>query len=158
MSIEEWIGSLISMLALAALFFLNQRKEKRAETQKRDDWLEDSKDEGEDEEDEEDVWSHLLKAAPVLQKTEQIVKKVAKPLPKPVKGVRAPVIPFDEEFHDLQVKRTELQSSGVIKLKRLPSVHGELSERCPRVKRIIGSLPSLRTMIICREILDKPKC
>lgn len=155
MSIEEWIGSLISMLAFAALFFLNQRRDKQNEAQKREERL-DSQDEEDD--DEEDAWSHFLKATAGPQKTEHLVKKIAKPLPKLVKAPRAPVIPFDEEFQDLQVKRTELQSSGVIKLKQLPSVHGELSERSPRVKRIVGSLPSLRTMIICREILDKPKC
>lgn len=150
MSIEEWIGSLISLLAFATLLFLNKRKERRGEKPVfQEEVVEDS----EDEEDEE-AWSLFLKGAAQAPKPIESVKKVVQALPK---TAHPPLTHFDEESHDLQVKRTELKSSSILKLKRLPSVHGELSERSPRIKRIVEGLPSLRTMMICHEVLEKPK-
>lgn len=144
---------MISLLAFATLLFLNKRKERRSEKPVfQEEVVEDS----EDEEDEE-AWSLFLKGAAQASKPIESVKKVVQALPKTAKTAHPPLTNFDEESHDLQVKKTELKSSSTLKLKRLPSVHGELSERSPRIKRIVEGLPSLRTMMICHEVLEKPK-
>lgn len=149
MSFQEWIGSIISLLGLAALFFLNQRHERRAEA-------EPSQPEQEDE-DEEDAWSEFLKS--VGGESKQAEKKLPPPVPKPKvksKQVKYKPIAVEVEHLELHENNPVVRYQEITKIQRVVAIHAQY-ERNPRVNEIVKSLPNLRSLMISREILEKPR-
>ncbi len=160
MNFQEWIGSLISLLAFAALFFLNKRKLQPGPTSTRNA---DRREEEEDEEKEDD-WTKFLKAAgrenaqkktvppplPVIKPNPPLNKKILQKT-KPV-----PVI-HDEEHIKISKAGPVLRSAYISRLNRIPLVHGEWADQSPKIRQIIRDLPNLKTVIISREVLEKPR-
>lgn len=133
MKFQEWIGSLISLLAFAALFFLNQRKEASIEDEKKE--------------------RKKTPLSPILVKK----KSVPLSLQKAKQKERLSPLIIEDEHHDLSKTRTLLKSSSLIKLNPIPKVSGEMSNQIPRIRKILDGPSTLQTVMISREVLEKPR-
>lgn len=157
MSLEEWIGSIISLLGLAALFFFNQRPDNQKAERTRQPAVE-------EDDEEDDPWKEFLritagepkpkKKKPPAPPVKQVAQIKSERKPKPYKPTSTPYV--YEESHE-EVYKPVLHSSRITRLKSVPLFYGEVMERQPRIKKVLKDLPSLKTMIICREIIEKPK-
>jgi hypothetical protein len=161
MDFQEWIGSLISLLAFAALFFLNKRKMPPQHSQAKNPQIQ-------DEEDEEDDWTKFLKdvggeqakkkSPPPPQPKPKLIKKSA-PLPEHQMQKKPKSFPAKQEEEHLEIykSRPVLRSAHVMRLNRIPLIGGEIPEQSPKIRQIFGKLPDLKKIIISREVLEKPR-
>lgn len=156
MTLQEWIGSIISLLGLAILFFFNERKVDGQEPQS----PQASPQKNEDEE--ESNWQELLQIVekPKVKNQKSLgVSKVQvthhpkKPAQKAYRPINRLI---EDDSDDLNSNRPVLRSPFVARLRPIPSIHGEFVDRSPKVRKTIKSLKSLRTLIICREVMERP--
>lgn len=156
MRFEEWIGSLISLLAFAILFFFNQKQVKPATNSKKTPPpLEDN---------EEDEWNKFLKAAGSEQDKKKTLtqvsaskKKKALPEYQSLKVNQRTLSPSKVDEIEMSKHRTLLRSAYVTRLNRTPSISGAWSHQTPKVRQILGKLPNLQAVVISREVLEKPR-
>lgn len=159
MNFQEWIGSLISLLAFAILLFFNKRKEP-AKAQRGSIKQADIHDE-----EEEDAWTEFLKGVSAGKEKKKPVlppMPVKKTNPSTVQKIqpRAKLVPANhkDEHLDLSMSRPVLRSAFITRLSSIPQVRGELPDHTPRIRKIIGvGLPNLKSLIISREVLEKPR-
>jgi len=146
MSAEEWINSLVGLLVLAVLFFFNQRKDKEEEPEHKVK----QKVPREMEDEDENEWAEYLK---IQQKTKIKNNKIKATKEKiPVK----PLHVYKDDSDILNSNRQLLVSSSVKRLRPIPSIHGEFVDRSPKVRKVVKNLSNLRTLVICKEIMDRP--
>lgn len=125
MEMDDWIGSLFMLLALA-VFFFNKKKVEPPQKQEGSQKTKTGQ--------VEEPWSdflHTMKA----DKAKIAVKQPQKAKPRKKEEVFLPVL----------------------EVKPLSDHHDALITQPARIKKVVGILPNLRTFILCREILDKPK-
>jgi|GEM_PF-4792713 len=155
MKIQEWLGSVISLLGLALLFFFNQRKDDRQEQKS-------EQPPQEDEDEEENEWQELLRLRDkpkVKNHQSSEISKVqsSRHAKTPVsKAYKPPKRFIEDDSDELNSNRPVLKSPLVDRLRPIPSIHGEFVDRSPKVRKTIKDLKSLRTLIICREVMERP--
>lgn len=137
MSVDEWIGSIITMLAFAFMFFFNKKSEKGHE-----------KDQSQAQRNVKDIKPPLILETLDKSLHRPKNKKQGSFVSKPSRKII---------IDDLDPERSTLPSSKVTRLGSVPSIHGEAEASRPKVRKVIKDVKGLRNLVICREIMERKK-
>jgi len=158
MSVEVWINSIVSLLVLAVILFFNQREKKQV---KQKESSKPSRDQ-EIEDEEENEWEEFFR---IKEKKELEKSRSKKFVKEPLKTVHSfnklqksknVTSLYKGDLEDLSRSRLLFKPSNVSRLPPIPSIRGEFVDKSPQVRKVVKNLNSLRSLVICREIMDRP--